>query len=167
MRFSVNRQQSDGSWLYGTESRNSWIDSYHTGYNLLALHRHDRFLPHPRNHEALSRGYRFYLDHFFTADGFVKYFHDRIYPWDGHAMAHALLTLDELEHLAPEQTCAIREKVIARLQDTFWDKKRGCFIYLIRKRYKNRIDYFRWVQCWMFYALANHLLKTELHEPLD
>jgi hypothetical protein len=167
MRFSINRQKPDGSWLYGTEPRNSWIDSYHSGYNLLALQRYNRILPDQRNQEALRRGYGFYLDHFFTPDGFVKYYHDRVYPWDGHAMAHALLTLTELESLDPERSRSIREKVIARICDTFWDERQGCFIYLIQKHFKNRIDYFRWVQGWMMMAMINNLLKTKLHEPLD
>ncbi len=159
MQFSLKHQQPDGSWLYGTEPRNGWIDSYHTGYNLLALKRFNAVFESEENESAIKRGYSFYLDNFFTPDGFVKYYHDRIYPWDGHAMAHALLTLDELEELAPERSHDIREKVIARIQDTFWDERRGCFVYLINKRYVNRIDYYRWVQCWMFYALANHLLR--------
>lgn len=175
MKFSINRQQADGSWLYGTEARNSWIDSYHTGYNLLAIKRYIQsgigILP-VQNHgsqdgcpaleDSLRRGYAFYLDHFFTPDGFVKYYHDRTYPWDSHAMAHALLTLDELEYLEPERTRSIREKVIARIQDTFWDERRGHFIYLVNKHYTNRIDYYRWVGCWMFYALISNQYKTQI-----
>ncbi len=161
MKFSVNRQQADGSWLYGTEERNGWIDSYHTGYNLLALKRYLTVFPADARAEgALDAGYRFYLDNFFTADGFVKYYHNATYPWDAHAMAHAILTMDELEHLCPEESCALREKVLARTLDTFWDERRRCFIYLISKRWKNRIDYIRWVQFWMFYALINHQLKA-------
>lgn len=170
MRFSLNRQQPDGSWFYGTEMRNNWIDSYHTGYNLLAIKRYLEsrigFQPVqaqdsqdgcPTLKESLRKGYAFYLDHFFTPEGFVKYYHNRTYPWDGHAMAHALLTLDELENLEPERSRVIREKVIARIQDTFWDARRGCFIYLVSKHWKNRIDYYRWVQCWFLYALVRHL----------
>jgi len=160
MRFSLNRQHPDGSWRYGEEPGKHWVDSYHTGYNLLAIKRYDAVFKSEENKKYIKRGYSFYLDNFFTPDGFVKYYHDRIYPWDGHAMAHALLTLDELEELEPERSRAIREKVIARIQDTFWDERRSCFIYLVSKHGKNRIDYYRWVQCWMLYALTNHLLRV-------
>jgi len=77
-------------------------------------------------------------------------------------MAHALLTLEELEYLESERSRVICEKVIARIQDTFWDERRGCFIYLISKHWKNRIDYYRWVQCWMLYALTNHLKRPSV-----
>jgi len=163
------------------KSRLSKLDEYveilkglhHTGYNLLALERFQEsgigILPVqsqdsqdgcPTLKESLRRGYRFYLDNFFTPEGFVKYYHNTTYPWDAHAMAHAILTLDELEVLYPEESRALRDKVIARTLDTFWDERRGCFIYLVTKRWKNRIDYIRWVQFWMFYALMNHQLKA-------
>lgn len=158
MRFSLNRQQDDGSWLYGTEERNSWIDSYHTGYNLLAIKRYLGVFPDDTQAKAaLKSGYRFYLDNFFTDEGFVQYYHNTTYPWDAHAMAHAILTLDGLEDLSPEESRTLRSKVLARTFDTFWDKRLSCFIYLITKRWKNRIDYIRWVQFWMFYALTSHL----------
>ena len=154
MRFSIERQEADGSWLYGTEKRNGWIDSYHTGYNLLALRRFQSALKTDAFEEALRKGFSFYLNHFFTPEGFVKYYHDRTYPWDGHAMAHALVTLADLRDLAPDRCADLRERVLARVADTFWDPHRGCFIYLVHKRHTNRIDYYRWVQCWMFYALV-------------
>lgn len=154
MRFSMNRQQPDGSWRYGTEPRNGWIDSYHTGYNLLALRRFQTALKTSAYAEALQRGFAFYLDNFFTPEGYVKYYHDRTYPWDGHAMAHALVTLTELEDLYPQRARELRERVLARATDTFWDPRRQCFIYLVHRRHVNRIDYYRWVQCWMLYALV-------------
>lgn len=154
MCFSVERQQDDGSWLYGTEKRNGWIDSYHTGYNLLALRRFHSALKTDAFEEALRKGFEFYLNHFFTPEGFVKYYHDRTYPWDGHAMAHALVTLTDLRDLAPGRCADLRERVLARVADTFWDPHRGCFVYLVHKHHTNRIDYYRWVQCWMLYALV-------------
>ncbi|MBP7275692.1 MAG: hypothetical protein KBA51_05775 [Kiritimatiellae bacterium] len=154
MRFSARRQQQDGSWLYGTEARNGWIDSYHTGYNLLALHRYQEAMRTDVYEGALRKGFEFYLDHFFTPEGYVKYFHDRIYPWDGHAMAHAVLTLTELAALAPERSDDMRGRVLSRIRDTFWNPRREYFIYQVHRRYTNTIDYYRWVQCWMFYALV-------------
>lgn len=154
LRFTMARQRVDGAWRYGTEPRNAWIDSYHTGYNLLAIRRIQRTLKTDEIESVLRRGFEFYLNHFFTPEGFVKYYHDRMYPWDGHAMAHALLTLTELAELDPKRTAEIRELVLARVLDTFWDARRNCFIYLIHRRHVNRIDYYRWVQCWMFYALT-------------
>ncbi len=38
-RYVVNQQQPDGSWTYGTEPAQSWIDNFHTAYNLFSLKR--------------------------------------------------------------------------------------------------------------------------------
>ena len=35
--FSLNNQQSDGSWKYGYKKYQNWIDSFHTGFNLMSL----------------------------------------------------------------------------------------------------------------------------------
>jgi len=169
MKFSLDDQQNNGSWLYGTEERNNWIDSYHTGYNLLAIKRYLVVFPSDDLAKtALKKGFRFYLDNFFTKEGFVKYYYNATYPWDAHAMAHAILTLDELNDLYPEECRILQEKVLSRIIDTFWDERRSCFIYLITKRWRNKIDYIRWVQFWMFYALVNHLnIRKNDHENLD
>jgi rhamnogalacturonyl hydrolase YesR len=37
MQYSCSRQLSDGSWWYGEEPMNHWIDNFHTGYNLTSL----------------------------------------------------------------------------------------------------------------------------------
>lgn len=153
--YSLNRQRADGSWWYGEESRNRWIDSYHTGYNLLALADIQRAIPDPQTQKALEMGFRFYLDHFFSPHGDVTYYHDRPYPLDAHAAAHALLTLCTLDKLDPERSRPLLQKVLTRTIENFWNPRRGCFYYLRTRRYTNRIDYTRWVQCWMFRALVH------------
>src|SRR6185369_17045795 len=38
-RYVVNNQQPDGSWLYGAEPKQAWIDNFHTAYVLFSLKR--------------------------------------------------------------------------------------------------------------------------------
>ena len=37
VRYSIRRQNEDGSWPYGEDKTQRWIDNFHTGYNLVAL----------------------------------------------------------------------------------------------------------------------------------
>ena len=37
MRAACEGQNKDGSWVYGMLPVQSWIDSFHTGYNLDAI----------------------------------------------------------------------------------------------------------------------------------
>ncbi|MEJ2721142.1 MAG: hypothetical protein P8181_08360 [bacterium] len=44
-RYSVHSQQADGSWLYGESRHHRWVDNFHTGFNLVALHAVHRHFP--------------------------------------------------------------------------------------------------------------------------
>ena len=159
MKFSINHQNEDGSWFYGVGWKQKWIDSFHTGYNLLALNDYINFTNDRRYIENLINGYEFYLNYFFTEEGFVKYYHNKIYPLDSHAFAHAIITLSTLSNLS-ERSNPILDKVIRQGIRIFWNEHSGYFYYKKDKYILNKIDYIRWVQIWMFYALiilvANH-----------
>src|SRR5690606_34542641 len=92
-RQSVAEQAADGSWVYGARHHHQFIDGFHTGYNLEAL----RFLADATGSgefdHAISRGYEFYKQHFFTPDGIAKYYHNKIYPIDMHNVTQAVFTL--------------------------------------------------------------------------
>lgn len=159
MEFSIEAQRNDGSWLYGVEAKNSWIDSFHTGYNLLALNNFNNIFE-GIYHSNLIRGYNFYIDNFFTTNGEVKYFHDKIYPWDCHSFSHAIIALHSLGHLNTKSE-KILKLVINRAIELFWDDKKGYFYYKANAWGIVKINYIRWVQMWMFYAIQ-HYITTEV-----
>lgn len=161
MDYSVSLQREDGSWPYGETLRNRWIDSYHTGYNLLALRDYRLYQDSTYGRDCLEAGYRFYLKAFFTEEGFVKYFHDKRFPFDAHAAAHAVMTLTHLEALNPERSQELLLNVKERIVSDFWNEKKQCFNYKITSHGTNRINYIRWVQMWMYYALHDYLLEQE------
>jgi hypothetical protein len=156
-RFSANRQQEDGAWDYGEQDQPSqrWIDNFHTGFNLCALHRigldagTSEFEPHIR------RGFEYYRSHFFAADGAPKYYHDRLYPIDIHSAAQSmitLLTLEELDKTNRQQA----ENVLAWTMANMWSES-GYFYYQKHRCWTIRIPYMRWSQAWMLLALSTML----------
>jgi hypothetical protein len=151
-RHSARCQEADGSWRYGDLQTQSWIDNFHTGFNLCALDaigrngRTQEFRPH------LEQGYDFYLHHFFTEAGVPKYFHNSTYPIDAHCIAQSLITLDALSDLSSEsrpRATAVFDWAMANM----WDQ-RGFFYYRRLRFLTNRISYMRWTQAWMLLALA-------------
>ena len=156
-RYVVNQQQPDGSWTYGTEPNQLWIDNFHTAYILFSLKRITAACS-PSGAEfqqAFERGFRYWKQTFFLADGWPKYYHDDPYPVDAHAAASAIVTLLECREL--DETSAtlahqIASWTIANLRD-----KRGFFYYQRRRFYTVRKPYMRWTQAWMLYALARLL----------
>ncbi len=71
MSFSVKEQKDDGSWLYGIGKRQEWIDSFHTGYNLLALHDFINYSKDQSFSGNLKKGFDYYIGNFFS-NGYVK-----------------------------------------------------------------------------------------------
>lgn len=157
VRFSLDRQRADGSWPYGEESKQKWVDSFHTGYNLLALRQIGCRLEIPGLPDAVRNGYDYYRRHFFREDGAVRYFHDRTYPVDAHAVGHALLILAEF---ADEDPTALSQAgrcfawAMVNLRSP-----NGYFYYQRRRFLTNRIDYMRWSQAWMLRGMVALLGK--------
>lgn len=153
MDYSLARQQPDGSWHYGEDGNQTWIDSFHTGYNLLALEQGFRLTGEPRWRTGLEQGLAFYLDHFFEPDGTVKYYHNRRGPLDPHAFAHALLTLKSLDSM--DTRCGdLRPRVLARLEELFRRADGSYSFWITENGRRVNIPYMRWVQAWVHLGLS-------------
>ncbi len=151
-QYSIRRQKVDGSWPYGEDKNQQWVDSFHTGYNLLALHDIHRYADFPPAEEALNKGFAYYRANFFPGDGIVKYFSDRVYPIDIHASAHAIVTLSVLREFDPGNL-SLAQSILD------WTVKHmrhpsGYFYYQKWPWMTVRIPYMRWSQAWMLYAMA-------------
>jgi hypothetical protein len=177
-RYVARRQRADGSWAYGGNDYQSWADGFHTAFILASL---SRIIDSVRSapgadrgsrasssrgvvdatgsidelDNTLRRGYDFWQERFFLADGWPKYYPDRLYPADAHSAASAIVTLVELRGRIPG-TMILAEKIAQWAVDNLRDS-RGYFHYQRRRFYTVRIPYMRWSQAWTAYALARLL----------
>jgi hypothetical protein len=164
IRYVLDRQRPDGAWTYGEAGNQGWIDSFHTGYNLLSLLACADGEEREKIELSLGRGLAYYLDAFILPTGDVKYYHDRAYPLDAHAYAHALVTLCHFAAVN-ERGAALVDKVESRLVGRFL-LPGGAFGYQKTRWFANDIPYMRWVQVWVLYALLVRRLATEATEWL-
>jgi hypothetical protein len=158
-RYVVKRQREDGSWAYGADAYQSWADNFHTAFILTSLARIMAAFPACRAEfaAATQAGYLFWRDSFFLADGWPKYFHDRLYPADAHSAGASIVALLELQQL--DQEALGLSKKIARWALRWLRDPRGFFYYQRRRFYTVRTPYMRWSQAWMLYGLSR-LLET-------
>ncbi|HEU4835558.1 MAG TPA: hypothetical protein VFS90_14110 [Pyrinomonadaceae bacterium] len=154
-RYVVNNQQPDGSWLYGTDPKQSWIDNFHTAYVLFSLNRIITALRKNEFQPALERGYQYWKSTFFLADGWPKYYDHELYPADAHAAASAIVTFLECRELDDEALALARRVATWTIQNL--RDRRGFFYYQRRRFYTVRKPYMRWTQAWMLYALSRLL----------
>ncbi|MBX7219829.1 MAG: delta-aminolevulinic acid dehydratase [Blastocatellia bacterium] len=151
-RFSLRRQRADGSWPYGEAPNQQWIDSFHTGFNLICLDEVLRFGELPEAAAGLKRGFQFFCDRFFLPDGTPRYYHENTYPIDVHAAAQAFVTLARLAHL-DERAPALLERCW-NWTLTHLAAPAGYFYFQQTKWFTNRVSYLRWSQTWMLYGMA-------------
>ncbi len=157
-RYVVRRQRADGSWAYGADGYQSWADNFHTAFVLGSLASViENCAGGEEFAEALRRGFDFWRETFFLADGWPKYYHDRLYPADAHSAAAAVVTLLKLgreRRDVRELAAKVARWAVRNLQD-----ERGFFYYQRRRFVTVRTPYMRWSQAWMLYALARLLEK--------
>jgi rhamnogalacturonyl hydrolase YesR len=148
-------QKEDGSWQYGMLPVQSWIDSFHTGYNLDAIQAYQEASNDFSFKKNIDKGFDFYINNFFLKDGMPKYYHNKTYPIDIHCPAQLLVTLSRLKKINDYSELA--EKVTIWTIENMQDKK-GYFYYQLKKGISSKIPYMRWSNAYMFYSVT-HLLK--------
>ncbi len=151
-RFTLAAQAKDGSWPYGDLAFQSWIDSFHTGFVLVSLDAVIRATGKAEWIEPLRRGFAFYRERFFLADGAPKYYHDGLYPIDIHSAAQALVTFSALRRMDPD-AIDTGQRVFGWVLENM-RRGDGAFAFQKHGRYTNRTSYIRWSQAWMLYGMA-------------
>jgi hypothetical protein len=162
--YTASRQRSDGSWLYGEDRRNSWVDNFHTAYvisSLLSISTllQDRFLL-----EVALKGYAYWSKSCFRSDGAPKWGPNRVYPIDIHSSAQAIITFLDFSAHDPDAMAAANRVATWTLDNM--EIADGQFAYQRRRFYRVRIPYARWSQAWMFNALVallNRLPASSRH----
>lgn len=157
-RYVVNQQRPDGSWSYGADAGQSWIDNFHTAYLLSSLKAIIDACETAQTDEfqlALKRGFEYWRKSFFVADGGAKYYHDTLYPIDAHAAAAAIVSLLDLVQLDPV-ALSLAEHIASWSIQNLRDRQ-GFFYYQRHRFYTVRTPFMRWTQAWMLYALGRLL----------
>lgn len=158
VRACSNAQNEDGSWVYGMLPVQSWIDSFHTGYNLDGLIAYEEQTGDTSYHDCIERGFDFYVKNFFEEDGCPKYYHDRKYPIDIHCPGQLFITLSRLHKFNEYKELA--DKVLCWTVRNMQDKK-GYFYYQLKPGISSKIPYMRWSNAFMFNALSYYILSDE------
>ena len=150
-------QREDGAWVYGLLPVQSWVDSFHTGYNLDGLIAYEEQTGDTKYHEYIEKGFKYYIEHFFEPDGTPKYYDNQMYPIDIHCPGQLMVTLSRLHKFDDNQELAdkVMDWAIKNMQD-----KKGYFYYQLKKGISSKISYMRWSNAFMFCAISYYLLET-------
>ncbi len=153
LTYNMKYQKDDGSWYYSEKEGSHWIDSFHTGFNLEAIHYFLQLNEGTEYKDAYYRGVKYYADKFFLEDGTPKYYHNRIYPIDIHAPAQAISFFSGEGPCYRELTDRILNWTLGNMLDST-----GYFYFRKGRYFTNRVPYMRWSQAWAFHALTKYML---------
>lgn len=151
-------QHVDGSWYYGMLPVQSWVDSFHTGYDLDALAAYEQLTGDTSFHCYLEKGLGYYLSHFFENDGRSRYYNNKTFPIDIHCPGQLPVTLARSGEY--ESNRELAQKVLSWTINHMQDKE-GYFYYQIKSGINSRISYMRWSNAFMLYALSFQLLNEQ------
>jgi uncharacterized protein YyaL (SSP411 family) len=159
-RFALQMQRTDGSWVYGADEKQGWVDNFHTAYVLLSLFRISGSIEslRPATFDALQRGTAYWLENFFLADGTPKYYDTETYPVDIHSAAAAIVAASELAPI-DERMLPMAKRTSSWVIDNTLSPD-GHFYYQVRKDGIVKTPFMRWGQAWMAYAIAR-LIELE------
>ena len=152
-------QEADGSWVYGLLPVQSWKDSFHTGYNLDAIQAYQDHTGDTSFQNNIDRGFNYYIEAFFKADGTPKYYHDKTYPIDIHCPGQLMVTLSTCKQFKSNHNLAkqVMQWTLKNMQH-----KKGYFYYQLKQGMSSKLSYMRWSNAFMFNAMSIYLLEKEI-----
>ena len=129
IKACISGQRLDGAWVYGMLPVQSWVDSFHTGYNLDALADYQRITEDHQFETNISKGFNYYISNFFEKTGRPKYYDNKVYPIDIHCPGQLFVTLSMMGK--SDEYRDIAEKVLIWTIENMQDKK-GYFYYQLK-----------------------------------
>ncbi len=163
VRYTLSEQNADGSFCYWGSEPSTIVDHYHTGFVLRHLDTVRRATSVDFITEPLTRGYAFYIERLFTAEGTPKFTPDSLYPIDIHSCAEAILCVCQL---GPEFGGLARIGPVFGLTQEKMLSAEGWYVAAIRQKRGREaplsVPYLRWGQAWMLLALAR--LQARLND---
>ncbi len=152
MRWTMQQQLPNGSWYYGAGPNFAWVDSFHTGYVLEATDIFIRYSNTKEYEPNLEKGFTFFINTFFDADGAPRYYSNKRSPLDIQCSSQGIQTLVNLRRMHPrslELAAKVADWTIKNMQDPS-----GYFYYRKYPFIINRTATMHWGQATMFAALA-------------
>jgi hypothetical protein len=159
VRFVLNGQRADGSWLYGPGEIHGWVDNFHTAFILDSLRRISQSgVDEPEISNGIHRGFEYWIANFFLGDGTPKYFDRQTFPIDIHSAAAAIVTLSGFAKTDDRALPLARKIAEWTISDLIGPD--GNTYYQKRRLYTVKTSFIRWGQAWMAYAFAS-LIEAE------
>lgn len=93
INYTMKHQREDASWFYGEKANLHWVDNFHTAYVLDSAKYFMEGSGDWTHRGRVSRGYDYWKQTFFLADGTPRYYDFKTIPLDIQCCSQAIDTL--------------------------------------------------------------------------
>jgi hypothetical protein len=153
IQYTAQYQRPNASWWYGEKANLHWVDNFHTAYVLDCFKFYSDSTGDGRFDQNMMRGYEYWKETFFLADGTPRYYDHKALPLDIQCASQAIDTLVFFHDRDP-QSVALAVKVAQWTIEHMQDRS-GYFYY---RRFSpwlvNKTPTLHWGQATMMCALA-------------
>jgi rhamnogalacturonyl hydrolase YesR len=153
IQYTAQYQRLNASWYYGEAANLHWVDNFHTAYVLDCFKYYGEATGDCQYENQLTRGYEYWKQTFFLADGTPRYYDHKTLPLDIQCSSQAIDTLvffRDRDPTAIPLALNVAQWTIEHMQDPS-----GYFYY---RRYSpwlvNKTPTLHWGQATMLCALA-------------
>lgn len=165
LNFVLESQAEDGSWLYAMNEKKSFIDNFHTCFNLKNLIKLNRILPGERVDASIRRGYAYYADNLIDDNGNPKSFavepRLQLAKIEMYNFAEGI----NLGSLLGDELAGARERSIylaTRLIQEYQMPDGHFVTRVFRGGWRHTFPFLRWPQGQLFYSLT--ALWRDIHD---
>jgi len=164
LNFVLESQAENGSWYYAMNEAKSYIDNFHTCFNLKNLFKIHRIVPDARIEASIRRGFAYYRQYLIDANGnpipFTVNPRLQLAKLEMYDLAEGITLgalIGDMIPQAGELARSLAGKLIREHQ-----LPAGHFVTRVfRGGYRHRFPFLRWPQAQLFYALTNLLRFAE------
>jgi hypothetical protein len=158
LNFVLESQAEDGSWLYAMNEAKSYIDNFHTCFNLKNLFKINRIAPDARIESSIRRGFAYYQKKLIDAEGNPKPFAIKprlqLAKLEMYDFAEGITLGSLIGGMIPEAGERARSLAGKLIHEHQWPA--GHFVTRVfRGGFRHRFPFLRWSQAQSFYALTN------------
>ena len=165
LNLILQSQQPDGSWLYAVATPGEgFIDHFHTCFVLKKLFKINQRLNSPAVAEAIRKGYAYYREKLFRADGLPRAFalepRTQIVTLEMYNFAEAITLGALLRDFIPD--AFTKAQKLATVLCEKYQLADGHFVTRVyRGGFKHTFPFLRWPQAQLFYSLTNLLVASQ------
>ena len=165
IRFILDSQQADGSWLYAIDNPNeAFIDHFHTCFVLKNLYKANRSLQSQNVERAVRRGYGWYRQALFDEKDNPRSFaiapRREIVRLEMYNFAEAISLGVLLRNEIPA-AFGLAQTLAARLVRDYTLPAGHWVTRVYRGGMRHTLPFLRWPQAQLFYSLTNMLLACD------